>query len=259
MAQDGDKFRSDANGATPAPGTLKLRTPRHTPTEREEFEQDITRTPQGFRQMQRDANSVNRQTTSQPAKAAEQERRTQGAAKGRELLELQKLEAWNAQMTEVDGLRMTNGEAQKARRSVVANIDHYAKWAVEKGHIKKEDQEKFKENAQRLTELAEKRGRGTITPDEEREEQLRGEDPTSKAFDKATRLNHEALGALPALASQSASADKGMARSREGKEDIDLGANFAAAQKADAPLDTKKQQPATVAASPQVSSTGFGL
>jgi hypothetical protein len=108
----------------------------------------------------------------------------------KEARELANLTAWNAQMTVVGGVQMTNEQAQDARRRVIANDDRYADWAVANGHISGDERDEFKRGIRRKTELEDKRGRGTLSEAEAREESALDRSRVGKAVDAATAQAH---------------------------------------------------------------------
>lgn len=129
-------------------------------------EVDISVIPVGYSLMAKFAYAARTQMVS----AAQQEQDLQAKAKTKEQRELERLAAWDAQMTIVGGIRMTNAEAQIARRGVIDNADHYARWAVAQGRIRPGEKEEFEETARRKCDLEDKRRNGTITAAEEQED-----------------------------------------------------------------------------------------
>lgn len=126
----------------------------------------------------------------------------------REARELANLARWNAQMTTVGGVQMTNEQAQKARQNVIDNDDAYVDWAVRKGLIRADQKDEFKEGVRLKKELEEKRGRGTLTAeDAEREAKLDRSD-AGKAIDAATAYSHQHNGVTPAPEVKSSDADR---------------------------------------------------
>lgn len=117
-------------------------------------------------------------------------RRKQEERDAEELRELEHLAVWNRQTTVVGGIAMTNEEAQDARHRVIEHDDIYADWAVQKGYIREDEKDQFKRWARRKTELEEKRGRGTITAEEEHDEAEGDASRAGKAMDAATAQDH---------------------------------------------------------------------
>lgn len=228
--------------------------------EAQSFDQDISRIANGHKQIRQDALSVNRQTTGQrgeQARQAQHQQRGQSQAQR----ELANLEAWNAQMTTVGGVRMTNGEAQKARQGVIDNADRYAKWAVQQGLIRPGEEDKFKQTAQRKHELEDKRGRGTITPEEEKEAQRIAQSREGKALDAATAYEHQHDGVRPALHSASGvtrTSPITPAASMPVQDPSSLKSVFAAAH-AGPTEEEQRNPPAPTPLSPKVSATGLTL
>lgn len=107
-----------------------------------------------------------------------------------EARELANLADWNTQMTVVGGVQMTNAEAQAARRRVLANADVYADRAIANGEMDESDRENFKGWMARKIELEDKRGRGTITKEEEAEEARGDRSRAGHAFDHAVADDH---------------------------------------------------------------------
>lgn len=90
----------------------------------------------------------------------EQERHKHEEAEEQKL----RLAEWDAAMTTIGGVEMTNAEAQRARRAICNDGDRYAKWAVENGHIRHGEEEEFKATANRMYELKEaERNHGQMT------------------------------------------------------------------------------------------------
>lgn len=61
----------------------------------------------------------------------------------REMRELAHLAAWNAQMTMVGGVPMTNAEAQEARQHIIDHADEYADKAAHEGRIGVDEKEEL--------------------------------------------------------------------------------------------------------------------
>ncbi|MGA4472911.1 hypothetical protein ACPA2M_08045 [Ectopseudomonas chengduensis] len=90
-----------------------------------------------------------------------------------EAWQLQNLAVWNAQMTTVGGVRMTNGEAQNARKHIIDNADSFAERAVQEGRIQASEKDEYKATVRRIYELKDREGRGIATEAEKKEcEQL---------------------------------------------------------------------------------------
>lgn len=106
-----------------------------------------------------------------------------------EARQLANLERWNREMTTVGGVRMTNAEAQEARRRVLEHADEYADRAIKNGDISEDDREEFKRWTRRKIELEDRRGRGTITSAEKREEAAGDASRVGRAVDGATAQN----------------------------------------------------------------------
>lgn len=88
--------------------------------------------------------------------------------------QLANLATWNAQMTTVGGVRMTNAEAQDARKHIIDNDDYYAERAVKEGRIQASEKDEYKATIRRVYELQDREGRGIATEAEKEEsERLR--------------------------------------------------------------------------------------
>ena len=111
--------------------------------------------------------------------------------------ELAHLAEWNKQSTTIGGVQMTNAEAQEARRRVIDNDEAYAKRAVARGQISEDEQEDFKRWMRRKVELEDKRGRGTITAEEDREETAADRSRVGKAMDDATADSYKSSISAP--------------------------------------------------------------
>lgn len=79
------------------------------------------------------------------------------------------LAVWNAQMTTVGGVHMTNGEAQRIRQHMIDNEDQYAERAVQEGRISADETGEFKSTLRRMHDLEDRKGRGVATDAEQRE------------------------------------------------------------------------------------------
>lgn len=104
------------------------------------------------------------------------------------------LAEWNRQMTTINGVHMTNEEAQAARQDVIDHADAYADQAIAQGKITEDQREDFKRAAQRKKDLQDKRGRGTITAAEEKEEQNLDASSVGQAVNEATADSHKRRG-----------------------------------------------------------------
>jgi len=86
-----------------------------------------------------------------------------------EAWQLQNLAVWNAQMTTVGGVRMTNAEAQNARKHIIDNADSFAERAVQEGRITASEKDEYKATIRRIYELEDREGRGIATEAEKEE------------------------------------------------------------------------------------------
>jgi hypothetical protein len=124
-------------------------------------------------------------------------------------MNLLRMMEWDAEMTSVGGVRMTNAEAQSARRAICNDGDRYAKWAVDKGHINRGEEEDFKRTAQRMYDLKEiERRNGGMSNAERREWESVEHSRLGRAVDAAAADYH--LGhtrEMAAAAGNSAKAD----------------------------------------------------
>ncbi len=98
--------------------------------------------------------------------------------------EMAHLSKWNAEMTTIGGVRMTNADAQRLRQFVIDHDDYYAHEAVREGLIKDSEVEAFKEHLHRMKELEDKRGRGTMTAAEQEEEERERHSRFGRAEDR---------------------------------------------------------------------------
>lgn len=141
--------------------------------------------------------SASRMTVNEDAR--QQTAREQQRLKGeRETRELANLARWNAQMTNVGGVQMTNAQAQQARQNVIDNDEAYADWAVREGLINEDQKDEFKAGVRRKKELEDKRGRGTLTAADAAEEARLDQSQTGKAIDAATAYDVQHRGQAPA-------------------------------------------------------------
>jgi len=95
-----------------------------------------------------------------------QRQQQQEAARAEEARQFANLQAWNKQMSSIDGL--TNEQAQAARRRFIENEELYSRRAVEAGYIKPEDVPALQRGMERQYELEDKVGRGVATEAEKR-------------------------------------------------------------------------------------------
>lgn len=110
------------------------------------------------------AAAMQREDANQRHKAEEKQQAERAEAR-----ELAHLAAWNAQMTNLGGVEMTNEEAQAARQHICDHANEYAERAVREGRIREDEKEDYKRTARRIRELKEREGRG-IASDAEKEE-----------------------------------------------------------------------------------------
>ncbi len=107
-------------------------------------------------------------------------------AEVQEARELMHLAEWNGQMTNVGGVEMTNEQAQKARQHIIDNEDYYAHRAVKEGRIRASEEEEYKYNNRRITELKDKEGRKTATAEDQRECERRQNSRVGQASERDT-------------------------------------------------------------------------
>ena len=131
-------------------------------------------------------------------------------------------------MTMIGGIEMTNAEAQESRRRVLENGEHHARWLEQQGKLAPEEKDAFLKGMQRKIDLEDKRGRGTITADDEAEEAALDRSKVGKAIEAATAQDHVRNGVLPSLAMQSAAAGANL-RSTSASSTIDNSALFQSA------------------------------
>ncbi|MGC3983096.1 MAG: hypothetical protein QM808_17725 [Steroidobacteraceae bacterium] len=182
-------------------------------------------------------------------------------AEEREMRELMHLAAWNAQMTTVGGVQMTNEQAQQCRQHIIDNADEYADRAVRDGRIKDNQRDEYIWTVKRIKDLEDKKGRGTISDNEDRERDnlKRGAMGQITENDvgqyKKDQLAYSANDTDTSLRRQttSAVADDSLFQSAP-----DLTDKFAKANAAIEPLD-KKEAPAIAPLSPRVSATGLSI
>lgn len=92
---------------------------------------------------------------------------------------------WDAQMTWVGGIQMTNAEAQKLRKSTLANFDTIFDRCVANGQFKEEDRDKLKTSYARYVELIGKERLNTQTGEEKEELRTLREDKDMQRLDAA--------------------------------------------------------------------------
>ncbi|HEY4372502.1 MAG TPA: hypothetical protein VGN52_11310 [Burkholderiales bacterium] len=107
-------------------------------------------------------------------------------ASAEEARELASLANWNKQYTSVGGVKMTNEEAQNARQKFIDNEDEFADQAAEAGLIQPGQKDALKGWMRRKHELEDRKGRGVITKDEERELKAGDQSAIGQAADKVT-------------------------------------------------------------------------
>lgn len=172
------------------------------------------------------------------------------------------LARWNAQMTMVGGIQMTNAQAQRARQNVIENDEEYADWAVRKGLISEDQKDEFKAGVRLKNELEDKRGRGTLTTaDAEREAQLDRSD-AGRAIDAATAYSYQNKGLAPSAEAKKSDATATMA----GTVDVlDRAGLFQSApdastafQVASSP-ETERKPVSAASPSPSIRATGLDL
>lgn len=113
--------------------------------------------------------SANGAAAMQREEAEQKEKQEHHDAETREAQELAHLAEWNAQMTTLGGVAMTNEEAQRCRQHIIDHADEYAERAVREGRISEDEKEEYKQTIQRIHELKDREGRGTITDKEKAE------------------------------------------------------------------------------------------
>lgn len=178
----------------------------------------------------------------------------------REARELANLARWNTEITTVGGVQMTNAQAQIARQNVIDNADTYADWAVRKGLIREDEKDEFKASVRRKKELEDKRGRGTLTPEDAEEEHKLDRSRVGRAIDAATAQNHLDKGNMPSASADQARAAVSAASALDGDRKSplqsakDLGSAFAAV----APPVRAASAPSAPPA-PEVTATGLNL
>lgn len=177
-----------------------------------------------------------------------------------EARELANLARWNAQMTTVGGVQMTNEQAQRARQNVIDNDQAYADWAVRKGLINEDQREEFKAGVRRKKELEDKRGRGTLATGEAAEEAQLNQSRVGRAIDSATAYDFQHQGNTPA---PEATAD---ARLRSSSSTaLDRSTLFQSAPIANTAFNTAsnadplQKPPPTQQVSPSIKATGLDL
>lgn len=176
-----------------------------------EAEQDISRSLDGAKAiLGRAAFSAMRATVNKDDNEAESRDRRKAEADDALFDELERLAAWNEELTVVGGVTMTNGEAQEARQNVIDNDDAYADWAVAKGLITEDQKAEFKSTMRRTKELEEKRGRGTLSAAEAEEKAMLDRSDVARARDAATAYDHVHKGIAPSVQAKKADADSAL-------------------------------------------------
>lgn len=151
---------------------------------------DTTSIPQGSALFGRGSWSAGRMAVNETFALYERAQKQKKDEEDREARELANLEFWSRQKTVIGGVETTNGEAQEARQRVIDNGDRYADWAVQQGHIRDDEKDAFKAAMRGQRDLEEKRGRGTMTPEEEREAEAVKRSRMGGALDAATAEDH---------------------------------------------------------------------
>lgn len=224
---------------------------KESPADRQEIEKsdsdDISQILNGNKSISGKAVwSANGAAAMQREDANLQKSEEQQEARNREAEELAHLALWNAELTNVGGVAMTNAEAQEARQHIIDHEDEYAERAVREGRIREDEKEDYKRAAQRIRELKEREGRGTATDAEKEECNRLQHSRPGQAAEHDTGQYHleqqaytnskkqEAEQASAALqADHAAPLDNKLFKSAP-----DLGENFTAAKVATAPLDS---------------------
>lgn len=227
-----------------------------------EAEQDISRSLDGAKAiLGRAAFSAMRATVNKDDNEAQSRDRRKAEDHDALLDELERLAAWNEELTVVGGITMTNGEAQEARQNVIDNDDAYADWAVRSGLINENEKEAFKAGARRTKELEDKRGRGTLTDAEAREADALRRSGVGQAIDAATAHNHQSQRVAPSAAARRSVADADLRHdapmlSSEGlfQAAPDMGEAFRAASEPD-----QRKLPPSAPVAPSIRATGLDL
>jgi hypothetical protein len=73
---------------------------------------------------------------------------------------------WDAQLTMVAGVQMTNAEAQAARRRVLENGDYYTKLARDRGLIRPGQESELLRTVGQIHDLSEREREGSLTAEE---------------------------------------------------------------------------------------------
>lgn len=81
--------------------------------------------------------------------------------------ELQHLEEWNREMTNLGGFRMTNAQAQSIRKDVAEHSDEWANRFVREGRMRQDETAEFGRTARDEFDYQDKKGRGTATTDDD--------------------------------------------------------------------------------------------
>lgn len=176
-----------------------------------EAEQDISRSLDGAKAiLGRAAFSAMRATVNKDDGEAQSRDRLKAETDDALLDELERLAAWNEELTVVGGITMTNGEAQEARQNLIDNDDAYADWAIDQGLISGDEKDAFKSAIRRKKELEDKRGRGTMTDAEAREAADLDGSHVGQAVDAATAYDHVHKGIAPSVQAKKADADSAL-------------------------------------------------
>jgi hypothetical protein len=125
---------------------------------------DITRTLHGAKAILGKAtyaaNMVERNQDQSATQLANEKREK---AEEREMRELLRMAAWDAQMTLVGGVQMTNEEAQKCRQHIIDHADEYADRAVKEGRIRADQKDEYKWAIGRIKEIEDEKRRGPVS------------------------------------------------------------------------------------------------
>jgi len=179
-----------------------------------------------------------------------------------EMRELAHLAQWNAQMTMVGGITMTNEEAQDARQHIIDNDDLYAHRAVMEGRIQAHEEEDYKFTIRRIKELEDRKGRGVATGDETKEcEDLKRSRIGREAERDSAEYHVTSHGLTADAGNQRAQADKALNRdrspdSKDVQTQIGLQENF---QTAVAGAGPSPERPAPVLPGRDLKQTGINF
>lgn len=204
MKRDQDEFRPEgASGQSDAPSAVLGEQSDSSIQEQQVAEAekmlDITRIPQGFTHRNKAffLASMFHAAGGTRAKMEARELSSEDKEKERRIRQQRELErfmAWNAEMVTVGGVRMTNGEAQAARRRFIENEDLHARRAVQRGYIKAGEEEELKRTMRRRLELEDRKGRGTLTDAERAELDRLSRSRCGQAGDRMTADIHQESG-----------------------------------------------------------------